>query len=124
MRDLAEYWFEADAVPETLAETLHHENMLVAYYGDAVLPHAGTRMYSQHLRFVRMMVRIPSEGAYFTKSKEHLGNAYRYVRSAILAGYLTYDKCPDTNKTRVYPTELLASLIAVSKPSDAEVINA
>jgi hypothetical protein len=123
MRDLAGLWIEADAVPETLAETLHHENMLVAYYSDAVLPHAGTRMYSQHLRFVRMMTMIPEEGAVFRKTKDVLGNAYRYVRSAIEAGYLTYEK-DDKHRTIVYPTELLSSLIEVSRPSYEEVIRA
>jgi len=120
--DIQQLWIEAERVSETLEETLHQEQVVLGLYADGVLPRSGTKLYPEHLRFARMLMLLTDEGATFTKRKELIGaNCYRYTREAIYLGYLTYKK-DQNGKTVVYPSELLTSLISVSKPTEAELV--
>lgn len=121
---IQDYWTEAERAPDSFSNTVHQENIALALRADGVLPNVKESKYGLQLRFVRFLMALPLEGVVFVRRSDVLGSAYRYILRAIDEGYLLTEYELQTGRTVIFPSEQLHSLIRVSEPTDAEVINA
>lgn len=124
MKDITDYWVSAELAPTTIEDSVWQENIALGLYSDNVLPRAKSVKYGLHLRFVRLLKMLPEDGVVFTRRRDLLGNAYRYINQAIEEGYLSARHSRSTGKMILYPTEQLKSLVSISKPTLEELINA
>ena len=82
--------FNSVSKPSSVQATDMHTYIASALYADDTLPmKRSSQNYSQHLQFIRFMLSIPSDGCYFSISREAgVSTLTGYIQSAINNGWL------------------------------------